>query len=361
MAESDPFAVPGSLHLLSECVYRAPAVWLGLGRLETLALAEPLRAVRLDRPIFVCGLARSGSTLLHELIASHPGVATHRAKDYPLVFTPWWWRQATRAAPATPPRERAHGDGMLISSESPEALEEMIWTAFFPRCHDPRRSNIFDETARHPGFESFYRAHLGKLQLAEQATRYVAKANYHVARLRYLLRLFPDARFILPVREPASHLASLARQHRRFCQGERRHPRALAYMRRAGHFEFGLDRRPIHLGEDARVASVHQAWAAGQEWRGWARYWAMVHDFLADQLAASRALRTATLVVRHEEMCASPQATIEAILAHCELPDVATVCRDFARRSRRSDYGEPEISTADRAAVREETRLAARR
>src|SRR5207248_9765794 len=108
-----------------------------------------------------------------------------------------------------------HRDEVLIAPDSPDALEEVLWMAFFPRCHDPSVSNRLAAGSCHAAFESFYRAHLQKLLLAERATRYVAKANYHVARLAYLVRLFPDARIILPVRAPESHIASLVPQHQR--------------------------------------------------------------------------------------------------------------------------------------------------
>jgi hypothetical protein len=64
--------------------------WLGLGRLESSLLGPDLRAVPVTMPVYVCGLARSGSTLLHEIVAAPAGVATHRVKDYPMVYTPYW-------------------------------------------------------------------------------------------------------------------------------------------------------------------------------------------------------------------------------------------------------------------------------
>jgi Sulfotransferase family len=188
----------------------------------------------------------------------------------------------------------------MITTESPDALEEMLWMAFFPRCHDPTVCNVLDADASHPAFESFYQMHLRKLLLVERATRYAAKANYHVARLAYLIRLFPDAKLVIPVRAPAEHIASLLRQHRWFSRGQWNNRRALAYMRRSGHFEFGLDRRPMHLGDDQRVRDIAAAWARGDEIRGLAWYWNMVCGYLADLLAADARVRAAALVVPFE-------------------------------------------------------------
>jgi hypothetical protein len=350
-----PFYVPPLLDVLGWSVDRFRKFWLGLGRLESSVLEERLNAVSVRMPVYVCGLARSGSTLLHHIVASPPGVATHRVKDYPMVHTPYWWRQATARRRPTAPRERLHRDRVLITPESPDALEEMLWMAFFPRCHDPSVDNRLTAESSHPAFEAFYRAHLKKLLLAERATRYVAKANYHVARLAYLVRLFPDAKILLPVRAPAENIASLVRQHRWFCQGQRKHPRALAWMRRSGHFEFGRDRRPMNLGDGERVRAIQRAWAAGEEVRGWASYWDMVHDHLSRLLDANAQVRAATMVVRFEELCARPAETIRAVLDHCALPDGERVIAQFAPSIRPPDYYPSPFSRAELALIREET------
>jgi hypothetical protein len=360
--QPSPFHVPTFLHALGGFVERFPAFWIWLGRLESRQLAEETARVPVRMPIFICGLARSGSTVLHEVICSHPGVATHRAKDFPMVFTPFWWRRATANLRPQPPRERAHQDRVMITTDSPEALEEMLWMAFFPRCHDPSVSNILGAKDRHRAraFESFYNLHIRKLLLAEGATRYAAKANYHVARLAYLNRLFPDARFLIPVRAPATHIASLMRQHRLFSEGQRKERRALAYMRRSGHFEFGLDRRPIHLGDGERVRRVRAAWAAGDEVRGLAMYWDMVYGYLARLLAQNTLVREAALVVPFESLCAAPAETLRAVLGHCALPDVESVVQRHAPGIRSPNYYESNLSPEDLAVISAETAATAR-
>jgi hypothetical protein len=336
-------------------VDRFQKFWLGLGRLESSHLQEHLRAVSLKAPIFVCGLARSGSTLLHEIVASAPGVATHRVKDYPMVYTPYWWRRATAGRRRTAPRERVHRDRVLITADSPDALEEMLWMAFFPHCHDPSVDNRLAAETSHPGFEAFYRAHLGKLLLAEKATRYAAKANYHVARLAYLVRLFPDARIILAVREPASHIASLVRQHQWFCQGQTEHPRSLAWMQRSGHFEFGRDRRPMNLGDSERVRAIQYAWTMGEEVRGWACYWDMMYGYLKSLLDTDARVRAATKVVHFEELCAAPADIVRAVLDHCALPDTDRLVAQFAPTICAPDYYPCPLSPAELALIRDLT------
>jgi hypothetical protein len=356
-----PFFVPPILDALGGLVQRHPAFWTWLGRLESRMLADKTRQLSVCKPIYVCGLARSGSTVLHEVISSHPSVATHRIKDYPLLFTPFWWRRATANQRPQTPQERLHRDGVMITSDSPDALEEMLWMAFFPRCHDPSTCNLLGAAEHHPGFESFYDLHIRKLLLVEGKTRYAAKANYHIARLPYLARLWPDARFIIPVRAPATHIASLMRQHRWFSQGQRKHPRALAYMRRSGHFEFGLDRRPMHLGDAEKVRRVVEAWHAGDEVRGLAIHWDIVYGHLARLLAENTALREAALVVPFESLCAAPAEVLHGVLRHCALPDAESVVARHAPGIRSPSYYDSGLSSADLAVIREETAATASR
>ncbi len=357
---NSPFHVPLWLHLLGGLVDRHPRFWTGLSELETRSIGPELGGVSVTMPIYICGLARSGTTLLHEIVASHPSVATHRIKDYPFLFTPYWWRRASANLRPAGARERAHGDRIMVTSESADALEEMLWMAFFPHCHDPLATNVLPADTKHPAFEAFYRTHLRKLLLAERATRYAAKANYHVARLAYLARLFPDARFVVPVRSPVSHVASLMRQHERFSQGQSTHPRALAFMRRSGHFEFGLDRRPMNLGDTSRVEQIVDDWRSGHEVRGLARYWDMVYAYLARLLAADEQVRAATLVVRFETLCQSPAETLTGLLKHVALPDADGIIQRYASVVRPPDYYASPFTADDEAIIHDATAETAR-
>jgi hypothetical protein len=359
--KSSPFYVSPTLDFLGRMVSRYPHLWLWLGNVESKLLAPQLSQYPITKPIYVCGLARSGSTLLHEVISSHPGVATHRSKDYPLVSTPYWWRTATAFARPTEARERSHNDKMMVTSESPDAIEEMLWMAFFPGCHDPGLDNRLRARDRNSAFDTYYLNHVRKLLLVEKATRYAAKANYHVARLEYLAALFPDARFVIPFREPVGHIASLVRQHRWFSSGHQQSPRSLAFMQRSGHFEFGLDRRPINLGDSERVKIIQDAWSTGDEIRGWSNYWDMVYCYLAELLETNASIRKASIVVRFEELCERPVEVLQQVLERCEFPDKKPIMEKFVPRIRRPDYYQSPFTPEEIAIVQMETADTAQR
>src|SRR3546814_16218138 len=89
----------------------------------------------------------------------------------------------------------------MVTSESPEAFEEMVWMAFFGDIHNPSRSNVLHAGTSNRRFEVFYRNHIRKLLLISDAERYLATGNYNVTRLEYLQSLFPAACFLVPFRD----------------------------------------------------------------------------------------------------------------------------------------------------------------
>jgi len=344
-------------------IARHRSLWVRLGNLETRALADKIQPIGIRQPIYVTGLARAGSTLLLEVLAQHRETATHQYQDYPPVYTPYWWNWFLGFMPQgdTEPVERAHQDRIRITPKSPEAMEEILWMTFFPAIHDPTASNVLDDRTQHPAFEAFYRDHIRKLLLVRGGSRYLAKANYDITRLAYLLKLFPDARFVVPIRDPVHHVASLQKQHRLFCRGETQNPRALEHMRRVGHFEFGLDRRPINVGDADGAAAIARLWEQGEEVRGLARQWHAIYGHLADRLEADAALRDAVLVIPYEELCQRPHERLEAMLAHVRLDDADHLVDAHAPNISAPTYYRPTFSDDELAAIHEETAATAAR
>ena len=108
--------------------------------------------------------------------------------------------------------ERAHKDRIMVTPSSPEALEEPYWMYFFKGLHQSGKSALLDGSTVNPEFERFYLSNIPKILMLRGGERYLSKGNYNVTRLKYLLKLFPDSRFVIPVRNPVSHIASLMKQ-----------------------------------------------------------------------------------------------------------------------------------------------------
>src|SRR3546814_14543435 len=101
---------------------------------------QPPRSTRTDTLFPYTALFR---TILLESLAAHPDTVTHRYRDYPGVLAPIFWDRVSEHlyAGRSTPVERAHGDGIAVTQDSPEAIEEMLWMAFHPESPDPACDN----------------------------------------------------------------------------------------------------------------------------------------------------------------------------------------------------------------------------
>ena len=240
-------------------------------------------------------------------------VATHRYRDFPFLFTPCWWQWFTERAGRPEARaERPHRDRIEIDRESPDAFEEPLWQHFFPFVHDPAVSHVLTPEHANPAFDAFFADHLRKILLLRDKRRYVSKGNYNLTRLEYLSGLFPDARFVIPVRHPVAHVDSLVRQHALFSAYAGDDARVPEYLRAAGHYEFGPQRVPVNV--DAEVTRrVLDAWQAGDDRLGYALLWQAVYAYVR-RAAETPALEGRVAFVRYEDLCADACATLDRLI-----------------------------------------------
>ena len=57
-----------------------------------------------------------------------------------------------------PPAERAHKDRILVTPDSPEAMEEVLWMRFFPAVHDEAASQVLDAATSNAGVRALLHA-----------------------------------------------------------------------------------------------------------------------------------------------------------------------------------------------------------
>jgi len=347
--------VPTALHLQSRFFAATSGAWQRLGNLETTVLGDEIENVAIRKPVYVAGLARSGTTILTEMLEKHPDLTSHHYSDFPNIWTPYWRNyllQRTRRGELKA-TERAHKDRIQVTNDSPEAVEEVLWMHFFPQSHDDTQANTLDQRTSNPSFELFYRDHLRKLLAVRGKARYLAKGNYNVGRFLYLLKLFPDARLVIPYRNPVNHIASLIKQHDFFLRAHREDPRVGRQLALSGHFEFGPHRRAMHLGDDELHRAIRAAWDAGREAEGWALYWAGTYRFLLGQARLHPQFAAASLFVGYEELCEFSGQTIDRITLHCDLEPraFAETRAYYCEHLRVPDYYRPEFSREETSTI----------
>ena len=291
-------------------------------RFETMTLITTIRKLRIYKPIYITGLARAGTTIVLEMLSKHPDLAAHQYKNLLMPYLPNWLYHFLNKFPFySKPTERMHKDGIMVTRDSPEAVEEIFWRKYFKHTHGENTSDIIGANVRNPRFERFYSLHIQKLIIAHYCPRYLAKNNYNITRLEYLQRLFPTSKFLLSIRNPVNHIASLIKQTKLFIKLENQVPLLQDWLKILGHQEFGHNHVCINVDNTEIIHKIHELWKSKKAYvKGWAYYWTAIYDFIANCLDTNQKLKNATLIVNYDDLCENPAETINRILEHTELP-----------------------------------------
>lgn len=191
---------------------------------ENVELVHPQVLSRpIERPIFIMGMPRSGTTFLHGLLAQHPGTVAPLAHQtvYPHASASgllgqklrqgWVEGQLRFVRMLAPELNSLHP----ISSGSPQECTDITSQVF--------QSLRYDSVYRVPSYQRWleryghidaYRFHRRFLQHLDARTpgrRWLLKSPDHVFALSALKTVYPDACLVFVHRDPVRVLASVAR------------------------------------------------------------------------------------------------------------------------------------------------------
>ena len=184
-----------------------------------------------DNHVFVSGLARSGTTILLNALHKSNEFASLSYQDMPFVLAPNLWSKLSLDKKDIDSIERAHGDGIKVSSESPEAFEEVFWMTFTQDDKDTQKK---------------FKNYIELINHKYQRTRYLSKNNQNIRRLELISKIFPLSKILIPFRNPIQQAYSLLSQHKKFIEDSKKDKFISNYMKWIGHTEFGPNYIPIH-------------------------------------------------------------------------------------------------------------------
>lgn len=309
-ARSTPKSTGFSLmdRILYRLAFKTYTAQIAIADFEDRMLKKQLSQCDIDRPVFITALPRSGTTLLLECFASVREFASHTYRDMPFVLIPYLWSSFSASYRRTDElRERAHGDGMLISYDSPEALEEMLWKRFWKQHY--RSDHITPwQDEENSEFSEFFLSHMRKIILLRRgndapSARYVSKNNLNIARILTLRRLFPDSTIIIPFRQPLHHTSSLLEQHLNFLGIHKQDAFACKYMRELGHYDFGENLRPVNF--NGWLENKTSEYSDSLSF--WLEYWIASYSHLLAENAGS------IHFLSYDGLCADPAGTMSKI------------------------------------------------
>jgi hypothetical protein len=268
----------------------------------------------LQRPIFITGLPRSGTTFLHRLLLEDPD---NRGPRVWQTIYPYPERGGPDRRPARVTRQLRAFERLApefralhpLQADSPQECSEITAHVF--------RSLRFDTTYHIPSYRSWldgaghlpaYRFHkrfLQHLQHQDGSGRWVVKCPDHLFALDAIRTVYPDARLVFVHRDPVKVLLSVAK--------------LTEVLRRP--FTRRLDPREIGRQESDRwLDGAQQMIAVGDD----------------------AGLPEAVHHVRYKDLVANPVGTVAALYRHFDLtlsPAATAAMRQYARQRPNGGYG----------------------
>ena len=254
------------------------------------ALQPAVAAQTINAPVFIVGLPRSGTTLLHSLMAQDSATRAPLTRETmfpagypetPAALGRIHRRAAGRLAWARrflPGFERIHPLGAERPEECVALMAPALTSALFHSLHRvPSYQDWFEADPQVQGFDMHHRV-LQQLQSRRGTTRWVLKAPAHLFSLKALLARYPDAQLIQTHRDPLRAIPSIASLN--------------TALRRA--FSERVD--PEEVGRDCALR--------------WAR---ALDGFLRER---DKLPRERVLDVTYAELTGAPLAAVERIYAH---------------------------------------------
>ena len=195
-----------------------------LNYIEDRRLHPEIASERIERPLIVVGMPRTGSTILHDILAQDPD---NRA--------PLTWEVMFPSPPPEPesfeddPRIEAcdatfpgvdaqipafkamHPMGARLSQECVSLMADTMCSPLF---HNQFRVNGYqdwvDREADWSRVYEFHERQLQHLQWKVKRDRWVLKTGAHMWGLEHLLAKYPDARIVFTHRDPVKSMTSYA-------------------------------------------------------------------------------------------------------------------------------------------------------
>jgi hypothetical protein len=220
-----------NLHAVGRLVQRqrlVDSLAVRLTFVEACKRHPEILAERLDDPLVIVGLARTGTTMLHRLISGDPGLYSARWWEvrFPAPFAGWDWRGPDPRIAA------AHAQVRTILETMPVLASIHPWDAEGPDeeimlMEHAFVSHVPESSANVPSYRAFVDRQDQRAQYAflrkllqylqwqkrrrgERAERWVLKAPTHQGNLDRLFETFPSAVVIHTHRDPVETIASVA-------------------------------------------------------------------------------------------------------------------------------------------------------
>lgn len=191
---------------------------------ESIVFRNKIKEFRFQKPpLFILGHWRSGTTLLHNMLTKDPSAAyitTYQSLFPSNLASKWLFRTFMKM---NMPDKRP-SDGVELNIDFPQedefAFSNLQPNAYYNFFYFPKEYQVFYEKAvNHQGLSkhelddwfSSYDTLLKKALIDGKGERIIVKNPVNTARIKQLLKLYPDAKFLYIYRNPITVFHSTRR------------------------------------------------------------------------------------------------------------------------------------------------------
>ena len=264
-------------------------------------------------------MARSGSTILTNILNLHSDTGSFLYKDIPFIEMPYLWSFINKLFYAgLKQKPRPHGDGLLVGPDSPDPFEEIIWKKYLDNYLN---SNSQFLTAGYSNIKlktALKKSILKILYVRGRKKRYLSKGNYNISRLEYILKIFPDVKIILSIRDPFKQAESLVRVHKKFTKYCKQNKYLIKQLKILSHYEFGPHRRPIYFN-GINYNKTLDSWNKSDDYAGYLMQWYDIYKMVLNKYLSNKKIFSNILVIDNQDLLLKPKETIINILNFTEL------------------------------------------
>lgn len=232
--------------------------------------------------VFICGLPRSGTTVILEAIHKSNNFASLTYRDMPFILSPNINRILFKYS-NTKSIIRSHNDGIFYNIDSPEALDE-----------------VFFKTYDTDELEKYLLIYISLVLKKYKKEKYLSKNNNILEKIDIIKKVLKNPIFLLPFRDPLQHSNSLLLQHKNFTNLQNNNQFIVDYMDYLGHNEFGKNHvswnksKLFHDFEDINY---------------WLEQWFLYYENILKNYANKKNL----FLISYNDICASKQKFIKLL------------------------------------------------
>ncbi len=219
-----PVFIPKALSITFVSLFNSP-----LHLIEYIVYSRRIKKQKVKEPIFILGHPRSGTTHLHYLMSKdtskafctlYQGLLPHSF----LVGGDVMRKMISKSIPATRPQ-----DEVKISIDSPKEEEfaiatmtgvSYLLTFYFPNSvmKHFKESVLFENQKKKKIWQKNFKYFIQKLSFAHQGKQLILKSPANTGRIKEILEVFPDAKFVHIHRDPIEVYQSTVKLYEKVVQ-----------------------------------------------------------------------------------------------------------------------------------------------